>query len=64
MREILVLTSPYARPPARTDCRSGGGEAGQPLEKGVFGQFCLAEWMRACARRSVVMGKGGGGKER
>ena len=35
MREILVMTS-------RTDCRGGGGQAGQPLGTGVFGQFSLA----------------------
>ena len=29
------------RPPARTDCRGGGEEAGQPLGKGVFGQLSL-----------------------
>ena len=32
-----------ARPPARTDFRGGGGEAGQPLGTGVFGKFSLAE---------------------
>ena len=42
MRAILVMTSGYARPPARTDCQGGGGEAGQPLGTGVFGQFSLA----------------------
>ena len=26
----------------RTDCRGGGGEAGQQRGTGVFGQFCLA----------------------
>ena len=32
----------YVRPPsARTDCRGGGGEAGEPLGTGVFGQFSL-----------------------
>ena len=39
MREILVVTS---RTSARTDCRGGGGEAGQPLGTGVFGQLSLA----------------------
>ena len=42
MREILVLTSAYARPSARTDCWGGGGKTGQPLGTGVFGQFSLA----------------------
>ena len=33
----------YVRSPsARTDCRSGGGEEGEPLGTGVFGQFSLA----------------------
>ena len=27
------------RPPARTNCRGGGGEAEQTVGKGVFGQF-------------------------
>ena len=36
MREILIMTSAYARPSARTDCRGRGGEAGQPLGIGVF----------------------------
>ena len=27
---------------ARTDCWGGGGEAGEPLGTGVFGQFSLA----------------------
>ena len=31
-----------SRTPARTDCRRGGREAGQPLGTGVFGQFSLA----------------------
>ena len=40
MREILVMTS---RTFTHTDCRGGGGEAGQPLGlAGVFGQFSLA----------------------
>ena len=39
MREILVKMS---RMSARTDCRGGGGEAGQPLRTGVFWQFSLA----------------------
>ena len=39
MREILVKTS---RRSARTDCRGGGGEVGQPLGTGVFWQFSLA----------------------
>ena len=39
MREILVKTS---RMSARTDCRGGGREAGQPLRTGVFWQFSLA----------------------
>ena len=30
------------RPSARTDCRSGGGEAEQPLGTGMFEQFSLA----------------------
>ena len=29
-------------PSARTDCRGGGGEAGEPLGTGVFRQFSLA----------------------
>ena len=36
--EILVMTS---RTSARADCRGEGGEAGQPLGTGVFGQFSL-----------------------
>ena len=40
MREILAMTP---RTPARTDCRGGGREAGQPLGTGAFGQFSLAE---------------------
>ena len=36
--EILVMTS---RTSVRADCRGGGGEAGQPLGTGVFGQFSL-----------------------
>ena len=43
MREILVMTSALARQPSCIDCRGGGGEAGQPLGTGVFGQFSLAE---------------------
>ena len=39
MQEILVMTSCTS---VRTDCRGGGGEAGQPLGTGVFGQFFLA----------------------
>ena len=39
MREILVMMS---RMPARTDCWGGGGEAGEPLGTGVFGQFSLS----------------------
>ena len=39
MREILVMTSAYACPPAHTDYRGGGG---QPLGTGVFGQISLA----------------------
>ena len=39
MREILVMTSHTS---AHTDCRGGGGEARQPLGRGVFGQFSLA----------------------
>ena len=39
MREVLVTTS---RTSARTDCRGGGGKAGQPLGTGEFGQFSLA----------------------
>ena len=31
-----------SRTSARTDCWGGGGEAGQPLGTGVFGQFSLA----------------------
>ena len=31
-----------APPPAHTDCRCGGGEAGQPLGTGVSEQFSLA----------------------
>ena len=43
MRNVLVMTSrTYVRPSARTDCRGGGGEAGQPLGRGVFEQFSLA----------------------
>ena len=40
MREILVMTSAYARL-VRADCQGGGGKAGQPLGTGVFGQFSL-----------------------
>ena len=36
------MTSASARPSARTDCWGRGGEAGQPLGMGVFGQFSLA----------------------
>ena len=40
-RTLSALALAYA--PARlTDCRGGGGEAGQPLESGMFGQFSLA----------------------
>ena len=42
MCKILIMTSVYACPPACTDCQGGGGEAGQPLGTGVFGQFSLA----------------------
>ena len=43
MREILVITSrTCVCPSARTDCRGGGGEAGQPLGTGMFRQFSLA----------------------
>ena len=42
MREISVMTSVYARPLARTDCRGGGGETGQHLGMGELGQFSLA----------------------
>ena len=42
MQEIWVMTSRTSvRPSARRDCRGGGGEAGQPLGAGVFGQFSL-----------------------
>ena len=34
----MVITS-YTS--VRTDCRGGGGKAGQPLGTGVFGQFSL-----------------------
>ena len=39
---ILPRNFGYARPSAHTDCRGGGGEAGQPLGTGVFGPFSLA----------------------
>ena len=39
VQEILVMTSCTSD---RTDCRGGGGEAGQPLGTGVFGQFSFA----------------------
>ena len=39
MREILVMTSAYTRPPVRTEFQGGGEEAAQPLGTGVFGQF-------------------------
>ena len=43
MREIGVMTSRTSvLPSARTDCRGGCGETGQPLGTGVFGQFSLA----------------------
>jgi len=37
MREILVVTSAYVRPPARTGC-GGGGSQGNPtgVENGIF----------------------------
>ena len=48
MGKILVMTSRTSartvtsRTSASTDRRGGGGEAGQPLRTGVFGQFSLA----------------------
>ena len=49
MQEILVMTSCTSD---RTDCRGGGGEAGQPLlGTGVFGQFSLAG-NRVAAKKS------------
>ena len=40
MREFWLRR--HVRPSARTDCRAGGRETGQPLGTGVFGQFSLA----------------------
>ena len=42
MRDIFDYDITYVNPSAPTDCRRGGGEAGQPLGTGVFGQFSLA----------------------
>ena len=45
MQEILVTTSHTS---AHTDCRGGGGEAGQPVGMGVFGKFSLARIVWQC----------------
>ena len=47
---------------ARTDCQSGGGEAGQPLGTGVFGLFSLKRnraealhWQPAFFWREIIL---------
>ena len=50
-----------SRTSTRTDCRGGGGEAGQRLGTGVFGQFSLARnrtaalhWQPAFFWREII----------
>ena len=58
---MLVMTSAYAHPPARTDRLGGGGEAGQPLGTGVFGHFFVAGNCGAALHEGLNWGGGGGG---
>ena len=55
MQEISVMTSCTSD---HTDCRGGGGEAGQILGTGVFGQFSLAG-NRVAAKKSSREAEGG-----
>ena len=49
----------FSSPLTHTDCQGGGGEAGQPLGKGVFGQFSFARNCVATLHLATLMFLGG-----